>query len=49
MQTSLSRVPNLTTPAKRYRTILRSMSLFYRKFYKSKIAGIMSSHYKNIS
>jgi hypothetical protein len=40
MPTSLSQVPHFTTPAQLHGTILRSMSLFYHKLCKSKIAGI---------
>jgi hypothetical protein len=39
MPTSLSQVPHFTTHAQLHGTILRSMSLFYHKLCKSKIAA----------
>jgi hypothetical protein len=41
MPTSLSQVPHFTTQAQVHGTILRSMSLFYHTFCKSKIAGLL--------
>jgi hypothetical protein len=38
MPTSLSQIPHFTTPAQLHGNILCSMSLFYLKLCKSKIA-----------
>jgi hypothetical protein len=38
MPTSLNQVPHFTTPSQLHCNILRSMTLFYHKLCKSKIA-----------